>query len=52
MTLLKKENTSLKADMEAMRKRMAATERILQLRKDQDQQLRDSIYMARREVCL
>jgi hypothetical protein len=51
VSALQAENTALKADMEAMQKRIAATERVLQLRKDQDQQLRDSIFMARREVC-
>jgi hypothetical protein len=35
-----------------MQKRLAATERVLHLRKEQDQQLRDSIIMARREVRL
>lgn len=33
-----------------MQKRLAAAERVLQLRKEQDQQLKDSIVMARREV--
>ena len=47
---MRKENAILKADVEAMQKRLAAAERALQLRKDQDQQLRDSIFMARREA--
>ena len=53
VSVLKKENASLKAEVDAMQKQLAAADRILQLRKDQDQQLRDSIFMARREVrCL
>lgn len=36
--------------MEEMQKRLAATERVLQLRKEQDQQLRDSIVLARQQV--
>ncbi|KII88963.1 hypothetical protein PLICRDRAFT_53460 [Plicaturopsis crispa FD-325 SS-3] len=47
---LKKENAALKAEMNAMRQRLTATERIMQLRKEQDQQLKDSIVMARREA--
>jgi hypothetical protein len=45
------ENDTLKNDLGALQKRLATTERILQLRKEQDQQLKDSIVMARREVC-
>lgn len=44
---LKQENTSLKANMDAMKKRLEATERVLQLRKEQDLQLRDSIHQVR-----
>jgi hypothetical protein len=47
---MRKDNAMLKADVEALQKRLAAAERALQLRKDQDQHLRDSIFMARREV--
>jgi hypothetical protein len=49
---LKKENGSLKQELEAMSKRLAAAERIMQLRKEQDQQLRESIVMARHQVIL
>jgi hypothetical protein len=37
--------------METIQKQLAATERVLNLRKEQDQQLKESIVMARREVC-
>ena len=47
---LKTENENLKNDLEALQKRLATMERVLQLRKEQDQQLKDSIVMARREV--
>lgn len=47
---LKKENVSLKQELEAMSKRLAAAERIMQLRKEQDQQLRESIVMARHQA--
>ncbi|KAI0062238.1 hypothetical protein BV25DRAFT_1825669 [Artomyces pyxidatus] len=47
---LKKENASLRSDLEAMRKQLEATERLLKLRKEQDQQLRDNIAVARREA--
>jgi hypothetical protein len=49
---LKKENTSLRAETAALQKRLKATERMLQMRKEQDVQLRDSIFQATREVCL
>jgi hypothetical protein len=47
---LKKENVSLKHEMEEMQKRLAEAERVLQLRKEQDQLLRDSIVMARHQA--
>ncbi|GLB35334.1 hypothetical protein LshimejAT787_0208990 [Lyophyllum shimeji] len=47
---LKKENSALKLEIEAMKKRLEATERVLQLRKEQDLQLRDSIFQATREA--
>lgn len=47
---LKKENASLKTELASMKSRLEATERILKLRKEQDLQLRDSIFMATREV--
>ncbi|TFK42898.1 hypothetical protein BDQ12DRAFT_676974 [Crucibulum laeve] len=47
---LKKENASLKLEIISMQKRLEATERVLQLRKEQDHQLRDSIFQATREA--
>lgn len=47
---LKQRNAALKLEIEAMQKRLDTTERILQLRKEQDLQLRDSIFQATREV--
>ncbi|KAA1471263.1 hypothetical protein DENSPDRAFT_837220 [Dentipellis sp. KUC8613] len=47
---LKKENAALRSDLEAMQKQLEAAERMLKLRKDQDQQLRDNIQVARREA--
>ncbi|KAI6036646.1 hypothetical protein BKA83DRAFT_4165879 [Pisolithus microcarpus] len=47
---LGKENASLKREVDEMQKRMAAAERMLQLRKEQDQQLRDSIVLARQQA--
>jgi hypothetical protein len=48
---LRKENASLKADIEAMQRRLAQTERVLQMRREQDQQLKDSIVLARQQAC-
>jgi len=47
---LKRENVQLKTDMESMRQRLETMERAIQLRKEQDMQLRDSIFQATREV--
>lgn len=47
---LKRENVKLKTEMESMRKRLEVMERAIQLRKEQDMQLRDSIFQATREV--
>jgi hypothetical protein len=47
---LKQQNASLKLEVEALQKRLDTTERILQLRKEQDLHLRDSIFQATREV--
>ncbi|KAF8985621.1 hypothetical protein BDQ17DRAFT_1315583 [Cyathus striatus] len=49
-TTLKRENTVLKSELAVMQKRLEATERVLQLRKEQDLQLRDSIFQATREA--
>ncbi|KAJ8699858.1 hypothetical protein PTI98_002937 [Pleurotus ostreatus] len=46
----KRENAALKAEIEALQSRLEATERVIQLRKDQDLHLRESIVMARREA--
>ncbi|KAG6889723.1 hypothetical protein C0995_015021 [Termitomyces sp. Mi166 len=47
---LKKENARLKSETEAMKKRLEATEKIIQLRKEQDLQLRESIVQATKEA--
>ncbi|KAE9406416.1 hypothetical protein BT96DRAFT_1014917 [Gymnopus androsaceus JB14] len=47
---LKTENSSLKAEIESIQKRLDATERVLQMRKEQDMQLRDSIVQASKEA--
>ncbi|KAG6829989.1 hypothetical protein H0H87_009596, partial [Tephrocybe sp. NHM501043] len=49
--VLRKENTRLKVEAETLKKRLEATERVLQLRKEQDLQLRDSIFQATKEAC-
>lgn len=49
-SVLKKENASLKQELDAMSKRFTTLERIMHLRKEQDQQLRESIVMARQQV--
>lgn len=51
-TTLKKENDALQADVEELRKRLASAEGMLKMRQEQDQQLRDSILLARKEVCV
>ena len=40
----------MKTELASVKSRLEATERILRLRKEQDLQLRDSIFMATREV--
>lgn len=47
---LKKENATLKDQIEAIQQRLAQTDRLLQLRKEQDMQLRDSIVIARQHA--
>jgi hypothetical protein len=44
---LRKENTELRNEIAAMQERLTATEQLLRLRKEQDTQLRNSIF----EVC-
>lgn len=48
--MLKRENAALKEQVEAMQQRLTQAERVLQMRKDQDLQLRDSIVMARQQA--
>ncbi|THV08084.1 hypothetical protein K435DRAFT_959533 [Dendrothele bispora CBS 962.96] len=50
MIALKRENSALKAEVQTIKKRLEATERVLQLRKEQDMQLRDSIVQASKEA--
>ena len=47
---LKEENASLKAELEKQRQQLANMEAALKARQEQDQQLRDSIMLARKEV--
>ena len=47
---LKKENAIMKAQLEEERRKLAAAERILKQRQEQDVHLRESIMLARKEV--
>jgi hypothetical protein len=47
---LKEENITLRSELEGMQKRLESTERVLKLRQEHDQQLRENIAVARREV--
>jgi len=47
---LKEENNILRSELEGMQKRLENAERVLKLRQDQDQQLRENIAVARREA--
>ncbi|KAF8212462.1 hypothetical protein K438DRAFT_1806545 [Mycena galopus ATCC 62051] len=49
-TTLKQDNASLKLEVDVLKKRLEATERVLQLRREQDAQLRDSIFQATKEA--
>ncbi|KAJ6623411.1 hypothetical protein B0H10DRAFT_789691 [Mycena sp. CBHHK59/15] len=49
-TTLKQDNALLKLEVDTLKKRLEATERILQLRREQDAQLRDSIFQATKEA--
>ncbi len=49
---LKKENVALKAELVNMQKQLEMAEKMLHIREKQDQQLRNSIYLAGREVRL
>ncbi|RPD65920.1 hypothetical protein L226DRAFT_530046 [Lentinus tigrinus ALCF2SS1-7] len=50
MTLLKEENDTLKAELEKQRQQLAKMELALKARQEQDQQLRDSIMLVRKEA--
>ncbi|KAL4074494.1 hypothetical protein V8B97DRAFT_2016576 [Scleroderma yunnanense] len=50
VSALKRENASLRREVDELQKRLAVAERVLQLRKEQDQQLRDSIVLARQQA--
>ncbi|KAK7043664.1 hypothetical protein VNI00_008275 [Paramarasmius palmivorus] len=50
MRAMKQENTSLKVQVESLQRRLEATEKILQVRKEQDMMLRDSIVQASKEA--
>ncbi|KAJ7684968.1 hypothetical protein DFH06DRAFT_1313341 [Mycena polygramma] len=47
---LRQENASLRLEVDSLKKRLQATERVLQLRREQDAQLRDSIFQTTKEV--
>lgn len=47
---LKEENATLKAELEKQRQQLVNMEAALKARQEQDQQLRDSIMIARKEV--
>ncbi|KAH9998973.1 hypothetical protein BJV77DRAFT_978295 [Russula vinacea] len=47
---LKEENNILRSELEGMQKRLENAERMLKLRQEQDQQLRENIAVARREA--
>ncbi|KAF5358082.1 hypothetical protein D9756_001840 [Leucocoprinus leucothites] len=48
--VLRKENAALKVELANMQRKLEMAEKVLQLREKQDQQLRDSIYQAKREA--
>lgn len=50
ISLLKHENTTLKAQLEKQRERLEIAERMLKQRQEQDHHLRESIILARKEV--
>ncbi|KAJ6513892.1 hypothetical protein C8R47DRAFT_1207172 [Mycena vitilis] len=47
---LRQENASLRLEVDSLKRRLEATERVLQLRREQDAQLRDSIFQATKEA--
>ena len=50
LATLEKENAALKAQVEAQQAKLVAAERMMKQRQEQDQQLRGSIMLARKEV--
>jgi hypothetical protein len=50
LSALKEENSTLRSELEATQRRLENAERMLKLRQEQDQQLRENIAVARREV--
>ncbi|KAJ7273494.1 hypothetical protein B0H12DRAFT_1089662 [Mycena haematopus] len=49
-TTLKQDNASLRLEVDVLKKKLEVTERALQLRREQDAQLRDSIFQATKEA--
>jgi len=49
-SVLREENSILRSELEGMQKRLENAERMLKLRQEQDQQLRENIAVARREA--
>ena len=52
ISVLKQENATLKAQLEKQRERLEMAERLLKQRQEHDQHLRESIMLARKEVCI
>lgn len=50
VSVLRKENAAYKTKLEEMQQQLVSAERMLKMRHDQDQQLRESIILARKEV--
>lgn len=50
LNAFQRENTSLRAEIDVLQKQLASAEGMLKMRQEQDQQLRDSILLARKEV--
>lgn len=50
-TRMKEENDKLKAELEEVKARLSSAEVIIKTRRGQEAQLRDSIMIAKREVC-
>ncbi|KAI0957112.1 hypothetical protein AcW1_005608 [Taiwanofungus camphoratus] len=50
LNAFQRENTSLRAEIDVLQKQLASAEGMLKMRQEQDQQLRDSILLARKEA--